>query len=96
MEKLKSMKPANELELIEPNGDDGPLISQMYDSGAEKLKSIELRVSLAFLSLVILRSMQYLFPFKGHSGPVHSLSFSCERRLLLSSSRDATLRLWNL
>jgi len=32
----------------------------------------------------------------GHSGPVHSVSFSCERRLLLSGSRDSTIRLWNL
>lgn len=32
----------------------------------------------------------------GHSGPVHSLSFSCEKRLLLSGSRDATIRLWGL
>jgi transcription initiation factor TFIID subunit 5 len=32
----------------------------------------------------------------GHQGPVYSVSFSCERRLLLSSSRDATTRLWSL
>lgn len=32
----------------------------------------------------------------GHSGPVHSLSFSCEKRLLLSGSRDTTIRLWGL
>jgi len=34
--------------------------------------------------------------FVGHSGPVHSVSFSCEKRLLLSGSRDSTIRLWNL
>ena len=27
---------------------------------------------------------------------MHSVSFSCERRLLLSGSRDSTIRLWNL
>ena len=29
MEKLKMMKPASELELLEPNGDDGLIASQM-------------------------------------------------------------------
>ncbi|XP_014484463.1 PREDICTED: transcription initiation factor TFIID subunit 5 [Dinoponera quadriceps] len=32
----------------------------------------------------------------GHSGPVYSLSFSPDRNLLLSSSEDATIRLWSL
>ncbi|KAI1731725.1 WD domain, g-beta repeat domain-containing protein [Ditylenchus destructor] len=36
------------------------------------------------------------FKLYGHTGPVHSVSFSCERRLLLSGSRDSTMRLWNL
>uniref|UniRef100_A0A915PII9 LisH domain-containing protein n=1 Tax=Setaria digitata TaxID=48799 RepID=A0A915PII9_9BILA len=34
--------------------------------------------------------------FQGHSGPVYSLSFSPDKRLLLSSSRDGTVRLWSL
>ncbi|VDK68144.1 unnamed protein product [Litomosoides sigmodontis] len=33
---------------------------------------------------------------QGHSGPVYSLSFSPDKRLLLSSSRDGTVRLWSL
>jgi len=32
----------------------------------------------------------------GHLGSVHSVNFSCDRRLLLSGSRDETVRLWNL
>lgn len=39
---------------------------------------------------------QHLSYFQGHSGPIYSLSFSCEKRLLLSGSRDSTIRLWNL
>ncbi|VDM95162.1 unnamed protein product [Thelazia callipaeda] len=34
--------------------------------------------------------------FHGHNGPVYSLSFSPDKRLLLSSSRDGTIRLWSL
>uniref|UniRef100_A0A0N5AUZ1 LisH domain-containing protein n=1 Tax=Syphacia muris TaxID=451379 RepID=A0A0N5AUZ1_9BILA len=34
--------------------------------------------------------------FQGHSGPVYSVSFSPDKRLLLSSSRDATVRLWSV
>ncbi|KAK6106240.1 WD domain G-beta repeat family protein [Brugia pahangi] len=34
--------------------------------------------------------------FQGHNGPVYSLSFSPDKRLLLSSSRDGTVRLWSL
>jgi transcription initiation factor TFIID subunit 5 len=29
-------------------------------------------------------------------GPVHSVCFSCDRRLILSGSRDETIRLWNV
>ncbi|CAB0043908.1 unnamed protein product [Trichogramma brassicae] len=32
----------------------------------------------------------------GHSGPVYSLSFSPDKRILLSSSEDGTVRLWSL
>ncbi|CAK5023367.1 unnamed protein product [Meloidogyne enterolobii] len=42
------------------------------------------------------KNKQKSFTLLGHSGPVHSLSFSCEKRLLLSASRDATIRLWGL
>ncbi|KHN77937.1 Transcription initiation factor TFIID subunit 5 [Toxocara canis] len=34
--------------------------------------------------------------FQGHTGPVYSVSFSPDKRLLLSSSSDATVRLWNI
>ena len=33
---------------------------------------------------------------KGHTGPVRDLSFSCDGQLLLSSSDDKTLKLWNV
>uniref|UniRef100_A0A183ETZ8 WD_REPEATS_REGION domain-containing protein n=1 Tax=Gongylonema pulchrum TaxID=637853 RepID=A0A183ETZ8_9BILA len=32
----------------------------------------------------------------GHNGGVHSVSFSPDKRLLLSSSRDRTIRLWSI
>ncbi|CAD5209005.1 unnamed protein product [Bursaphelenchus xylophilus] len=34
--------------------------------------------------------------FTGHLGPVYSLSYSPDRRLLLSGSRDETVRLWSI
>uniref|UniRef100_A0AC35UFD1 WD_REPEATS_REGION domain-containing protein n=1 Tax=Rhabditophanes sp. KR3021 TaxID=114890 RepID=A0AC35UFD1_9BILA len=36
------------------------------------------------------------FSMYGHSGPVYSVSFSPDKRSLLSSSQDSTIRLWNL
>lgn len=32
----------------------------------------------------------------GHSGPVYQCAFSPDRRFLLSSSQDSTIRLWSL
>ncbi|VDK44961.1 unnamed protein product [Anisakis simplex] len=34
--------------------------------------------------------------FQGHTGPVYSVSLAPDKRLLLSSSSDATVRLWNI
>ncbi|KAI6178690.1 Transcription initiation factor TFIID subunit 5 [Aphelenchoides besseyi] len=37
-----------------------------------------------------------LLQLSGHVGPVHSVGFSVDKRLLLSGSADETVRLWNL
>ncbi|KAI6233057.1 Transcription initiation factor TFIID subunit 5 [Aphelenchoides fujianensis] len=37
-----------------------------------------------------------LLQLSGHVGPVHSVNFSVDKRLLLSGSADETVRLWNL
>ncbi|KAK7364520.1 hypothetical protein VNO80_13249 [Phaseolus coccineus] len=34
--------------------------------------------------------------FRGHVGPVYQMSWSADSRLLLSGSRDSTLKVWDI
>jgi len=71
-QKLRAMKPADDLADIDKDADD-VLVRMMDDRSAEQSRTLA-----------------------GHSGPIHGVSFSPDRTLLLTCSEDGTIRLWSL
>lgn len=39
---------------------------------------------------------RYLFTLRGHVAPVYQCAFSADSRLLVSSSKDSTLKVWDV
>jgi len=54
------------------------------------------KVKDAFLQLWDLATGKLVREFEGHTGPVYAARFSKDGRCVISTSRDGTLRLWNV
>ena len=42
------------------------------------------------------KSTRFIASLRGHVGAVYRVSFSSDSRMLVSASKDSTLKLWNL
>lgn len=46
--------------------------------------------------IMLIRWDRYLFTLRGHVAPVYQCAFSADSRLLVSSSKDSTLKVWDV
>ena len=66
--------------------------SLLYEDYCSYLDYLEYRYLLRFWSA---DTGDHLFTREGHNGPITSVAFSTDNKLLASGSRDDTIRLWN-